>query len=259
MELKKKPKIFVGSSSSKESLDISYAIQQNLERDADITVWTQGIFQPSRTSLDSLLTALDNNDFGIFVFTGDDLIIIRDVEKRVARDNVVFELGLFIGRLGQEKSFIIKPRGEELHLPTDIMGLTPLDFPTDRDDKNLEAALGPACHSIRRILKDSSDNYQSEDDSDTTSEEEKATEGDSIVILTSWLKQNIGSIIHVALFYRKLDNDLKLYPGTSKTHIKQIAEKMKLIVEEESENTIMFNRGPMRVITKGSGRRFGEW
>jgi CAP12/Pycsar effector protein, TIR domain len=187
------------------------------------------------------------------------LITIRDVEKRVARDNVVFELGLFIGRLGQEQSFIIKPRGEELHLPTDIMGLTPLDFPIDRDDKNLQAALGPACHSIRCILKDSFDNHQSEDDSDATSDEEKATESDSVVILTSWLKQNIGSIVHVVLFYRKLDNDLKLYPDTSKTHIKQIAEKMNLIVEEESEHTIMFKRGPMRVITRDSGRRFGEW
>jgi len=38
-----RPRIFVGSAT--ESLDIAYAVQENLEHNAEITVWTQGIFE----------------------------------------------------------------------------------------------------------------------------------------------------------------------------------------------------------------------
>jgi len=259
MEMKSdtKPKIFIGSST--ESLDISYAIQQNLEREADVTVWTQGIFQPSRTSLDSLLRALGENDFGIFVFTGDDLITIRDAKKSVTRDNVVFELGLFIGRLGQERSFIVKPREEELHLPTDIIGLTLLDFPTDRDDKNLMAALGPACHIIRGILKDLGNNDQNEEEIDISSQEERHTEADSVVMLTSWVKSNYSDLHKQAIFYKELDDRLNLYPGTSKNHLIKLASENNYIVDTKSENSVLFKRGPMRVKTEVRGRTFGEW
>jgi len=254
----KKPSIFVGS--SKESLNIAYAIQKNLEYVADVTVWPQGIFKPSRTSLDSLLKALDSNDFGIFVFTGDDLTTIREVEHKTTRDNVILELGLYIGRLGLDKTFIVRQRGEELHLPTDLLGLIQLDFPTDRSDGNIQAALGPACSTIMDILKDFSVSDQREEDIAVPVVEEKATEGDSIVMLTSWLRQNVGSISNEALNLNKLDDELGLFPSTSKNHIKKIAETMSLKMVEESENMVMFKRGPLRAKTLDpKSSRFRDW
>jgi predicted nucleotide-binding protein len=67
---------------------------------------------------------------------------------------VIFELGLFVGRLSKERSFIIVPRGAEdaLHLPTDLLGITPALFDASRQDGNLVAALGPACSKITRAL-----------------------------------------------------------------------------------------------------------
>jgi predicted nucleotide-binding protein len=73
-----KPKVFIGSSA--ESLDIAYALQENLEHDGEITVWSQGIFDLSKFTLDALMDVLDSFDFGVFVLAPDDIIKIRGKE-----------------------------------------------------------------------------------------------------------------------------------------------------------------------------------
>ena len=92
----KKNKIFIGS--SVEGLKIAYAVQQNLRHTAETTVWDQGVFDLSSTTIESLIKVLDNSDFGIFVFSPDDIIKFRGNEALTVRDNVVFELGLFIDK-----------------------------------------------------------------------------------------------------------------------------------------------------------------
>ena len=47
-----KKRLFVGSAN--ESLDVAYAVQEELDRALEVTVWTQGIFQPSRTTMETL-------------------------------------------------------------------------------------------------------------------------------------------------------------------------------------------------------------
>ena len=147
-----KPRLFIGS--SKESLNISYAAQQNLYNDAEITVWTQGVFQPSKTNLESLLKQLSSCDFGIFIFSPDDILSIREEKNQAVRDNVIFELGLFVGHIGKDRCFILIPDNSgELRIPTDLIGMTPVEYETGRTDDNMQAATGPACHSIRQIIK----------------------------------------------------------------------------------------------------------
>ena len=145
-----KPSIFIGSST--ENLQVAFAVQSNLQDDADVTVWRQGIFELSKTTLESLLGALGTSDFAVFVFAPDDVTRIRGTEKQTARDNIVFELGLFIGRAGRERAFILLPRGiPDFHLPTDLAGITTGTYDPHRS--NLEAALGPCCNDIRKALR----------------------------------------------------------------------------------------------------------
>lgn len=147
-----KPTLFVGSSS--ESLDVAYAAQRNLEDVSEVVVWTQGIFELTKSYLESLLEALDDTEFGLFILGADDLIRIRGTEMPTARDNVIFELGLFIGRLGRDRTFILMPkRSADFHLPTDLLGVSTATFEAPSRPDRIQAALGPACHDIRLAIR----------------------------------------------------------------------------------------------------------
>lgn len=147
-----KPKIFIGSSS--EQLEIAHSIQQNLEHDATTTVWTQNIFNLSSTNLEDLICASEANDFAIFVFHPDDVTESRNEKHNTVRDNLIFELGLFIGKLGKERVFFIVPKEiGKLHLPTDLLGISPGVYDNTRDDGNITAGLGTFCNKVRTKLK----------------------------------------------------------------------------------------------------------
>ncbi|MGB4117430.1 MAG: nucleotide-binding protein [Polaromonas sp.] len=151
MSTSKLPRVFIGSSA--EALNVAYALQTSIEFDSEPTVWTQGIFQPSSFTLMDLVAALQNFDFAIFIFNADDLVTMRSQSMQAVRDNVIFELGLFMGRLGISRCFVLKARGQAaLHLPSDLVGLQALEFTADRSDKNMQAALGPAAHRLRGLF-----------------------------------------------------------------------------------------------------------
>jgi CAP12/Pycsar effector protein, TIR domain len=147
-----RPRLFIGS--SKESLSYAYAIQQNLEDDAEVTVWRQGIFKLTKTSLESLIKGLDRSDFAVFVFAPNDALRLRKQNYSAVRDNVTFELGLSIGKLGPHRTFIVVPKdSKNLRIPTDLAGITPGRFDPNRNDKNLEAAFGPFCSQVRGEIR----------------------------------------------------------------------------------------------------------
>jgi O-acetyl-ADP-ribose deacetylase (regulator of RNase III) len=147
-----RPRIFVGS--SREAIDVCRAIQEELDDDFDVTVWDQDIFRLSYGALDSLLDALDSCDCGVFVLTPDDLTERRGESSPTARDNVIFELGMFIGRLGRDRTFMLIPATSTVRLPSDLIGLTAARYDADRfDSGQRRAAVGPACTKIRDALR----------------------------------------------------------------------------------------------------------
>jgi hypothetical protein len=147
---KQRPHIFVGSSG--EGHKFAEAIQLNLERVADVTIWSQGVFGLSQGSLESLVDSLDQFDFAILVLTPDDLIVSRGETDNSPRDNVLFELGLFIGRIGRERTFIVFDRNASIKIPSDLAGITPADFQV-HSNGNLQASLGGACTRIKQVIE----------------------------------------------------------------------------------------------------------
>lgn len=147
------PSLFIGSSS--EGLPVAYALQAALDQACEPLVWSQGAFEPTGTTIGSLLEKAQSSDFAALVLTPDDSVVTRGSEVRAARDNVIFELGLFLGALGPRRVFIIQPRELSLTLPSDLAGVTRLDYRYNRADQNLEAAIGPAATRIRdRIVSE---------------------------------------------------------------------------------------------------------
>lgn len=139
---KKMPKLFIGS--SMEGLNIAKIIQLKLKDKVNSVIWHQGIFGLSHGILETLMERCKEFDYAIFILTPDDVVIRRDTKKLTARDNVIFELGLFIRAIGRDKVFIVCHR--KVELPTDLAGITVAYFSDERGD--IEAILGPVCTKL---------------------------------------------------------------------------------------------------------------
>lgn len=246
-----KPKLFIGS--SVESLEIAYAIQETMEFSAEVTVWTQGIFELSKYSLDSLLDALENFDFGIFVFSPDDITIMRGEEKRVVRDNVIFELGMFIGHLGKERAFILAPRGSEdkISFPTDLLGLTPALYDPNRQDENILAAIGPACSKISKSIAKQGSKIKVPFISIAVQQVEIPQDlpsysvGDIKALIQSWMGSRLANENAKVIHFSAVDHDLKIPKGSTKLYIKEIAGQWRYSVVQEGDQTILFKQQPL--------------
>lgn len=145
----KRPRLFIGSST--EGLSVAEAVQLGLDDVAECTLWTQGAFNLSQTTIESIVDATAKFDFAVLVFTPDDMTIKRGKIRASARDNILFELGLFTGALGRARTFMVFPRDSKPEFPSDLSGVTAATY-ADRTDGNLEAALGPVCTRIKRAM-----------------------------------------------------------------------------------------------------------
>ena len=119
-----KPRIFIGSSG--EGLDVASYIKAELAHYFDCYLWTDGIFKHNKSTLDTLVQGASYFDFGIMVATKDDLTQTRGNDYATPRDNIIFELGLFYGRLGASKTFLFQEK--ESKLPSDMYGITVARF-----------------------------------------------------------------------------------------------------------------------------------
>lgn len=139
---------------SVEALAIARAVENHFEHDKFfVKIWTEGVFRASQYPIESLEQQLDECDFAIAIAQPDDQVTARGDTKDVPRDNVIFELGLFVGRLGRMRSFLLEPRGDEVRLPSDLTGLTTIGYRL-ATGKDMAASLGPACNQLRDIFNE---------------------------------------------------------------------------------------------------------
>lgn len=125
-----RPRVFFISSS--ESLPVVKAIRHGLKyTDADSLIWSdENMFPPGSYPLEVLEEEVDLADFGVAIAHPDDIVRSRRNESAAPRDNVIFELGFFMSRLGRKRTFLLVPQIDaDLKLPSDFKGVTPIMYP----------------------------------------------------------------------------------------------------------------------------------
>jgi Predicted nucleotide-binding protein containing TIR-like domain len=147
MENSEKPNLFIGS--SRESLGAARDIEYNLKDDANVTIWDQGVFGVGSTILGELERIAEAQDFAVLVFAADDKITSHGQVTAATRDNVIFELGFFYGRLGPDRTFIVRPKSS-VKVPSDLFGVIVSLYDDTRPERR--SALSPACTEIRDRL-----------------------------------------------------------------------------------------------------------
>jgi predicted nucleotide-binding protein len=148
---RKEPVIFIGSSS--EGLQIAEVIHRNLAKFPCVsTLWSRGVFEASKTTIEDLMRITKDSDFAVIVFTPDDITKSRNKSKSSPRDNVVFELGLFMGAITRERTYIVAPRNVDIKIPTDLFGITCLTYDCN-SRKSLGKRLQPILRQLRNLVK----------------------------------------------------------------------------------------------------------
>jgi predicted nucleotide-binding protein len=143
----RRPNVFIASSSN--SIVYARALKDLLEGDFRVQVWDEDqVFRLGTATIEQLEEHVSYYNFGIFLMLPDDKLIRGEYERMVPRDNVVFEAGLFTGKLSRKRAIVIAARDEQVLLPSDLNRLTTLklDFGAPVPDCLREPARRAAAH-----------------------------------------------------------------------------------------------------------------
>ena len=117
------------------------------------TTWRRDTrsFELNRSTLDGLFNVCNSHDFAIILLTGDDTIKMENEmeDKKIPRDNVIFEMGLFLGRLNKKRVFVVYE--ENAKLLSNMHGITTLQFkkPSNMNNKaDIKKAVEDNCNII---------------------------------------------------------------------------------------------------------------
>ncbi len=134
-----KKRIFIGSSS--EEKVTAEQVQRLLKKDFDVVIWDdnlwdRSVFKLNNNFLHDLMKAPLKFDFGILIGTPDDKVVVRKKTYLQARDNILFELGLFIGRLGLQRTCFLVHK--DVKKVSDLDGIFFSRFSDDNLEEKVE-------------------------------------------------------------------------------------------------------------------------
>lgn len=151
-----KPRIFIGSSS--EALDVAKRIKDFFSSDYECFLWTDDVFKNNESFLETLVKSASLFDFGFMVFSADDKGTIRNEHFETPRDNILFEYGLFLGRVGLDRAYIIAE--ETVRIPTDMLGITHTRYIVETDEQGEKKATDSLERGLETLKKQIEENLK---------------------------------------------------------------------------------------------------
>jgi predicted nucleotide-binding protein len=112
-----------------------------------VNVWTDGIFTPGLTNIEALEQELKRADFAVLLLSPDDRVLSRWVFSRAPRDNLILELGLFVGAIDRRRAIMVQPLASKPKVPTDLLGVIPIKY-VGADMDFVAAELRKIFHSL---------------------------------------------------------------------------------------------------------------
>jgi len=137
-----KPKVFVGS--SREALPVVRIVENALSETCDVFSWDTNSVNPGQYLFEGLLEISESVDFAILILSPDDKLNYRENEYNAPRDNVIFESGIFMSKVGRERVFLLS--ADNLKYPTDIAPIQRVPY------QDLQESLQSAVASISRRI-----------------------------------------------------------------------------------------------------------
>ncbi|MFO0775130.1 MAG: nucleotide-binding protein [Nitrospiraceae bacterium] len=149
-----RPTLFIASSS--ESRPVVTAVEKHLRQYAHVMSWCHRTFFGSGLYyLDSIIQRIPDFDFAVVILGPDDLVTSRGKSQSAPRDNVLFEFGYAMAKLGRERVFHLVPKGPNLDVKvlSDLAGMKPWEYwPKGRSAAALSAALKEPCTLIGQTV-----------------------------------------------------------------------------------------------------------
>lgn len=154
-------RLFIGSSTEQKVVAASLKLALDRARrasavDLECDVWYRQ-FEPTWLTLEVLERALGANDYGVFIFAPDDVVISRKKRTPAVRDNVLFEFGLWMGRYGRGRCVVVAPEGAGLRMPSDLAALGYVQYSPPEDRASIDGwerqLTEPAIEILKAVQK----------------------------------------------------------------------------------------------------------
>lgn len=126
-------------------------IQAQLQDVAVAVPWDKDVFKPGNYILDDLFQELDRSDFAVLLYAPEGAGRYRKQDVLIANQNVIFEHGLFTGRLGKERALLVRPKDAELLVPSDLGGISHIEYVHRPEEP--AAAMGPVTLKLKSALR----------------------------------------------------------------------------------------------------------